>query len=88
MSMAMYMHIALTTGLIAPTTYFASCVKGMEPILAAELSAAPISALNVEEGHLGVHFDGPPAIGARAALWSRSTPKSASRWNRALRCLP
>ena len=55
-----------------PTPYFASCVSGMEPVLAAELASNRIGALDVTEGHLGVSFNGPPEVGARAVLWSRS----------------
>ena len=64
--------------LIAPAhalvtrTYFATCVKGMEPVLAAELRNARVGASDVEEGHLGVHFRGPPQVGGRAVLWLRS----------------
>ena len=52
--------------------YFASCVKGIEPILATELASSAIGATSVEEGHLGVHFTGPPDVGMRAVLWTRT----------------
>ena len=56
----------------ASTRFFASCIQGLEPTLAAELRAPLIGASGVREGALGVHFDGGAAAGARAVLWSRS----------------
>ena len=53
-------------------SYFATCVKGLEPVLAAELQGPQVGALAVHEGHLGVHFEGSDAVGARAVLWLRS----------------
>jgi len=58
--------------LAASRTYFATCVKGLEPVLAAELQSARVGAVGVREGHLGVHFEGDDAVGARATLWLRS----------------
>ena len=55
--------------------YFASTVKGLEPVLASELSSPAIGAIDVHEGRLGVHFSGPPEVGARAVLWARSSLK-------------
>uniref|UniRef100_A0A7S4B9C2 RanBP2-type domain-containing protein n=1 Tax=Chrysotila carterae TaxID=13221 RepID=A0A7S4B9C2_CHRCT len=51
--------------------FFASCLSGLEPLLAAELSRLPIGATDVREGRLGVHFGGGKDVGARAVLWSR-----------------
>ncbi|KAL3915147.1 MAG: hypothetical protein SGPRY_007357, partial [Prymnesium sp.] len=56
----------------AVRSYFASCVKGMEPVLANELRHSRLGASDVEEGHLGVHFTGSPQTGGRAVLWLRS----------------
>ena len=56
----------------ASTRFFASCIRGLEPTLAAELRAPLIGASGVSEGALGVHFGGGAAAGARAVLWSRS----------------
>ena len=56
-------------------TYFASTVKGLEPVLASELASPAIGGLDVQEGRLGVHFSGPPDVGARAVLWARSSLK-------------
>ena len=53
-------------------SFFASCVSGMEPVLAAELRSARVGGVDVEEGRLGVAFVGPPAVGTRAVLWSRT----------------
>ena len=50
-------------------SYFATCLKGLEPILAAELASPLIGAQKVVEGRLGVEFSGPPSVGARAVLW-------------------
>lgn len=60
---------------VASCSYFASCVKGLEPILARELASPNIGAHDVREGRLGVSFEGPPEVGARAVLWGRSCLK-------------
>lgn len=62
---------ALTSG---PTNfrYFASCVGGVEPILANELRSCRIAATSVAIGRLGVEFEGNSEVGARAVLWSRT----------------
>ncbi|MEZ5572382.1 MAG: bifunctional 23S rRNA (guanine(2069)-N(7))-methyltransferase RlmK/23S rRNA (guanine(2445)-N(2))-methyltransferase RlmL [Halioglobus sp.] len=49
--------------------WFATCPKGLESLLAAELSA--LGALTVRETVAGVHFAGPRVIAYRACLWSR-----------------
>ena len=49
--------------------WFATCPKGLESLLAAELSALGASA--TRETVAGVHFDGPLALAYRACLWSR-----------------
>ena len=56
-------------------SYFASCVSGLEPVLAAELASPMIGAQDVRVGRLGVKFNGPPEVGARAVLWGRSCLK-------------
>jgi len=49
--------------------WFASCPKGLEALLAHELST--LGALSTRETVAGVYFDGALAIGYRACLWSR-----------------
>ena len=49
--------------MVALSTYFASTVQGLESVLAAELAAPRVGAVNVEEGRLGVHFMGGPEVG-------------------------
>ena len=56
----------------APRQFFATCVGGLEPVLAAELSSAHIGATAIEEGHWGCRFEGDAETGARAVLWLRS----------------
>ena len=58
-----------------PCRFFASCVGGVEPILAAELASSHIGAHDVSEGRLGVSFAGDIEVGARAVLWSRTALK-------------
>ena len=48
---------------------FATVSRGMEPLLAAELTS--IRAGNVETGRSGVSFEGGMEIAYRACLWSR-----------------
>jgi putative N6-adenine-specific DNA methylase len=50
--------------------YFATCSRGLEPILARELTA--LGAAAVEPGRGGVRFDGEPVIVYRASLWLRT----------------
>ncbi len=49
--------------------WFAACPRGVEGLLAAELSA--LGADSTRETVAGVHFAGPLALGYRACLWSR-----------------
>lgn len=49
--------------------WFAACPKGLESLLAEELSA--LGAQSTRETVAGVYFDGPLALGYRACLWSR-----------------
>ena len=56
----------------APRQFFATCVGGLEPVLAAELNSAHIGATAIEEGHWGCRFEGDAETGARAVLWLRS----------------
>jgi len=50
--------------------YFATCGRGIEPVLADELRA--LAALDVEPGRGGVHFAGDQALLYRANLWLRT----------------
>lgn len=49
--------------------FFATCPKGLEPLLAQELAA--LGAAEVKETAAGVHFRGRLALAYRACLWSR-----------------
>mgnify|MGYP001819128146 FL=1 len=49
--------------------WFASCPKGLEALLAAELSA--LGASSTRETVAGVYFDGPLALAYRSCLWTR-----------------
>ena len=49
--------------------WFATCPKGVESLLAAEL--ATLGAATTRETVAGVHFTGPRALAYRACLWSR-----------------
>jgi putative N6-adenine-specific DNA methylase len=50
--------------------YFATCARGLEPVLARELGA--LGASQVEQGRGGVHFQGDAAMLYRACLWLRT----------------
>src|SRR3954465_14863282 len=50
--------------------YFATCARGLEPVLAAELCA--LRAEEVREGRGGVAFAGDAALLYRANLWLRT----------------
>jgi len=50
-------------------TWFAACPKGIESLLAHELST--LGAQSTRETVAGVYFEGPAAIAYRACLWSR-----------------
>lgn len=52
------------------TRYFATCARGLEPVLAGEL--ATLGADTVEPGRGGVTFQGAPALLYRACLWLRT----------------
>jgi putative N6-adenine-specific DNA methylase len=52
------------------TRYFATCARGLEPVLADELTA--LGAAGVEAGRGGVTFRGEPALLYRACLWLRT----------------
>jgi putative N6-adenine-specific DNA methylase len=55
----------------APTRrYFATCARGLEPVLAGELR--DLGAADVEPGRGGVHFRGDRALLYRANLWLRT----------------
>ena len=51
-------------------SYFATCARGLEPILAEELAA--LGAADVEPGRGGVAFPGDAALLYRANLWLRT----------------
>ncbi len=55
--------------MITTRPFFATCPKGIEPLLADELRS--LSAEAVKETRAGVAFEGTLAIGYRACLWSR-----------------
>src|SRR5437867_9146626 len=50
--------------------YFATCARGIEPVLATELRE--LGAAAVEPGRGGVHFAGDRALLYRANLWLRT----------------
>lgn len=50
-------------------TFFASCPKGLEALLLAELSS--FGALSLKETVGGIHFTGPLELAYRSCLWSR-----------------
>ena len=52
------------------TRYFATCARGLEPVLAGELTA--LGAAPVEPGRGGVAFAGDAALLYRACLWLRT----------------
>src|SRR2546421_3078572 len=52
------------------TAYFATCARGLEPLLAREL--AGLGAADVEPGRGGVRFRGDAAVLYRANLWLRT----------------
>jgi putative N6-adenine-specific DNA methylase len=52
------------------TRYFATCARGLEPVLAGELNA--LGASQVEAGRGGVTFHGDAAMLYRACLWLRT----------------
>lgn len=52
------------------TRYFATCVRGLEPVLARELTA--LGVVGVEPGRGGVAFRGDSALVFRANLWLRT----------------
>jgi putative N6-adenine-specific DNA methylase len=52
------------------TEYFATCARGLEPVLAGELNA--LGAVSVETGRGGVRFRGDHALLYRANLWLRT----------------
>lgn len=49
--------------------FFATCPRGLEAVLAAELTALQAQAVKAVDG--GVHFAGPLTLGYAANLWSR-----------------
>ena len=52
------------------TSYFATCARGLEPVLARELAA--LGAGDVEPGRGGVRCQGDAALLYRANLWLRT----------------
>jgi putative N6-adenine-specific DNA methylase len=55
---------------VSPARYFATCGRGIEPVLAGELRE--LGAAEVEPGRGGVHFRGDKALLYRANLWLRT----------------
>jgi putative N6-adenine-specific DNA methylase len=55
---------------VSQERYFATCGRGIEPMLAGEL--AELGADEVVPGRGGVHFAGPPQLLYRANLWLRT----------------
>jgi putative N6-adenine-specific DNA methylase len=55
---------------VTASRYFATCGRGIEPVLAGELSA--LGAADVQPGRGGVHFAGDKALLYRANLWLRT----------------
>ena len=55
---------------MTPTAYFATCAKGIEPVLAQEL--IDLGALQVEQGRGGVRFAGDQKLLYQANLWLRT----------------
>ena len=53
------------------TPYFATCARGLEPLLARELTA--LGAEDIEAGRGGVRFGGDQALLYRANLWLRTS---------------
>jgi len=49
--------------------YFATCAKGLEPLLAAELQS--LGAKNVKDTRAGIACEGDLPLGLRVCLWSR-----------------
>ncbi|HEV8322804.1 MAG TPA: THUMP domain-containing protein [Myxococcota bacterium] len=56
-----------------PTTWFATCARGIEEVLADELRALGASDLTVERA--GCRFSGPVALAWRACLWLRTASR-------------
>jgi len=54
-------------------TYFASCTRGVQETLAAELSGLGATDVHVDAG--GVHFTGPLELGYAACLWLRTATR-------------
>ena len=54
----------------AGTAYFATCARGLEPLLARELG--PVGAADIRPGRGGVHFRGDDATLYKANLWLRT----------------
>jgi putative N6-adenine-specific DNA methylase len=53
-----------------PQRYFATCARGIEPVLAGELR--DLGAGNIDQGRGGVHFSGDQALLYQANLWLRT----------------
>jgi 23S rRNA (guanine2445-N2)-methyltransferase / 23S rRNA (guanine2069-N7)-methyltransferase len=61
--------VSLITANVNANAWFATCPKGVESLLAAELGS--LGAETTRETVAGVHFTGPRALAYRACLWSR-----------------
>ena len=58
-----------------PLRYFASCARGLESVLASELSSEVIGASRVTVGSAGCEFDGDVGVLYRAGLEARTATK-------------
>lgn len=63
--------------------FFATCARGLEPLLAAELAAPAIRAKKIREGSSGVYFSGTLETGYRANLWLRTAVRVLAQIGRA-----
>lgn len=61
----------------APLELFASCAPGLEPLVAAELTALGVRDAQIEEG--GVSFAGSHDVACRANLWLRTASRVIAR---------
>lgn len=56
----------------ASRSFFATCHRGLEPVLVKELLSEKIGATRAVPGNAGVWFDGESTIGMKALIWLRS----------------
>lgn len=65
--------ISIVLSLRHSKKFFISTVAGVEDILASELNAPNIGALNVKKGKCGVHFQGDSNTAFNSLLWCRTS---------------